>query len=112
VIEAALDLGLWDQAIDLTQQILESRAAEPLPHYILAKTIIRQAEFAHLCEIFDVTHHKPASNSLSSERFNQCSQYLNHALEILEAYRGEQLVAEYAVTNDQIYRWQRFRNHI
>ena len=101
-----MDLGLWDQALDLTQQIIESRSAEPLPHLKLAEAIIRQAEFNHLCEIFEVTNHKPAPNSLSSESLNQCTKYLDQAQTILESYQGEQIVAEHALTNDQIYRWR------
>lgn len=106
VVEAALELGFWDQAVELTAPVIESRLAEPLPHLILAEAIIRKAEFNRLCEIFETTNHKPASNSLSSESFSRCTQYLDQAQSVLEAFQGEQIVANHPVTSDQIYRWR------
>ncbi len=106
VIETAMDLGLWDQARDLTHQIIESRAAEPLPHLKLAESTIRQAEFNRLCEVLESTNHKPTSNSLSSECLIRCTEYLDQAQTILESHQGEQIVAEHAMTNDQVYRWR------
>jgi tetratricopeptide (TPR) repeat protein len=106
VIEAALDLGMWDQAEDLIHQVLESRPGEPLPYLNFAKSIIRKGEFNKLCEVFEVINHKPALNSLASESINQCTHYLDQAQSFLEAHQGEQIIADHAVTNDQIYRWR------
>ncbi len=112
VIDAALDLGLWDQAGDLTQQLIESCSGEPLPHLNLARTIIRQAEFKALCDIFEVTKHIPSSNSPISESFNLCIQYLAQSQSIVESYQTEHILTEHAVTYDQIYRWRARANII
>ncbi len=105
-IEAALDLGLWDQAMTCTQQVAVSAADEPLSLLNLARTIILKAEFNNLCELVEVTKHKPSINTLSSETFNLCKEYLDNAKSILETYQGEVIVDGHEITNDQIYRWQ------
>jgi len=106
VIEAALDLSLWDQAMTYAQQIAESAAGEPLSHLNLARTIILKAEYNNLCEIFEVTKHKPSINPLSSETFNLCKEHLDRAKSILETYQDEGIIDGHDIDNDQIYRWQ------
>ncbi len=112
VIEAALDVGLWDQAVDLTQQILEASTSVPLPHLILAQAIILKAEFINLCEIFDVLAHKPSLEPPVSESFKLAMQFLDHAQTILESHQGEPIVADCCVTYDQVYRWRARANII
>ena len=106
VIAAAHDLGLWDQAMTCTQQVIESAAGEPLSHLNLARTIILKAEYNNLCEIVEVTKHKPSIDSPSFETFNLCTDYLDHAKSILETYQGEVIVDGHEIAYDQIYRWQ------
>jgi tetratricopeptide (TPR) repeat protein len=106
VIEAAQDLGLWDQAMTCAQLVVESAAGEPLSHLNLARTIILKAEYNNLCEIVEVTKHKPSIASHASDIFDLCKEYLEHAKSILEAYQGEVIVDGHEIANDQIYRWQ------
>jgi tetratricopeptide (TPR) repeat protein len=106
VIEAALDLGLWDQAMTCIQQVIESAAGEPLPHLNLAKAIVLRAECNNLCEFVEVTKHKPAMDALSSDNYTVCKQQLDQAKSILEIYQQEQIVNEHDLNNGQIYRWQ------
>lgn len=106
VIEAAQDLGLWDQAMAFARQVAESAADEPLSHLNLARTIVLKAEYNNLCEIVEVTKHKPSKDSISSETFHLCKQYLDHAKSILEVYQDELIVNMHEMTNDQVYRWQ------
>jgi len=106
VIEAAQDLGLWDQAMTCAQQVVESVAGEPLSHLNLARTITLKAEYNNLCEIVDVIKHKPSIDSHSLETFNSCKEYLDHAKSIMETYQGEVIVDGREIANDQIYRWQ------
>ncbi len=70
MIEAALDLGLWDQAISTTQKIIELTPDEPLPQVYLARALVLQAEYHNLCETLEVTAHKPSGNPLSSRELN------------------------------------------
>jgi tetratricopeptide (TPR) repeat protein len=106
LIEAAQDLGLWDQAWSFSQQYTVSAEAEPLSHLQLARTIILKAEFNHLCEIFEVSQHKPKVDSPSSDAYTSCKQYLSQAKSILEKFQDEPVIPQYQVTKDQIYRWQ------
>ena len=106
VIAAAQDLGLSDQAQTCAQQVVEAAAGEPLSYLNLARTIILKAEFNNLCEILEVTKHKPSIASHSVETFNLCTGYLDHAKSTLEAYQGEAIIDGHEIALDQIIRWQ------
>jgi Flp pilus assembly protein TadD len=106
IIEAALDLGFWDQAKTCTQQVIELTTGEPLPHLYLARELILKAEFNNLCEILEVTKHKPSENILAFENFDQCINYLDQAKSTLETYQNDHIGIEQGLTNDQIYRWR------
>jgi tetratricopeptide (TPR) repeat protein len=106
IIEAALDLGFWDQAMTCTKQVIELTTGEPLPHLYLARALILKAEFNNLCEILEVTKHKPSADTLSSENFDQCIEYLDQAKSTLETYQNEQIGIEQGLAYDQIYRWR------
>jgi predicted Zn-dependent protease len=106
LIEAALDLGLWEQASACTQQVIGLTTAEPLPQLYFARELILKAEFTKLCEALEVTKHKPALNTLSSEVFDQCTTYLDQARSTLEVYQNDPIVCEQGLTYDQIYRWR------
>ncbi|MFZ2096565.1 MAG: tetratricopeptide repeat protein [Anaerolineales bacterium] len=106
LIEAAQDLGLWDQAWSFSQQFSGSAEAEPLSHLLLAMTIILKAEFNHCCEICEVSQHKPKADNLSSDALHSCKQVLDQAKSILEKFQVEPVVPQYEITKDQIYRWQ------
>jgi tetratricopeptide (TPR) repeat protein len=106
ITEAAQDLGLWDQAMNCSQQVVETARGEPLSHLNLARSIVLKAEFSHLCEIVEVTKHKPSIDALASDPFTLCTQSLENAKSILEPYQEQLILNEYVITNDQIYRWQ------
>ena len=106
MIEAALDLGLWDQAISTTQKIIELTPDEPLPQVYLARALVLQAEYHNLCETLEVTAHKSSGNPLSIENSILCQQYLDQARSMLETYQKQPLQIEHGLTYDQIYRWQ------
>ena len=106
IIEAALDLGLWDQAVSGSLRIMESSAGEPLSYLNLAKTIVLEAEFYNLCEISDVIKHKPSIDAISKETHDQFIKYLDNVKSIIEPYKKELFIKDYEVTDEQIYRWQ------
>ena len=112
LIEAALDLGLWEQAEQLTRQTIDAAALVPLPQLHLARAIILKAEFNHHCEVFEVTAHKPAMNSPASERIKLCHDYLAQSESVLALYKDEPIAADHGLTYDQIYRWRARANII
>jgi tetratricopeptide (TPR) repeat protein len=106
IIEAALDLGFWDQAMACTQKVTELTTDEPLPQLYLARALILKAEFTNLCAILEVTKHKPSEITPSSEDFDQCILYLDQAKSTLETYQNDQIGIVQGLTYDQIYRWR------
>ena len=106
LVETALDLGLWEKAVSVVQQIVESSSSEPLSHLNLAKAIVLKAEFYNLCEITEVFNHKPAIDTISAEVYNEFTNHLGSVKTILESYKTELFIPGYELTDDQIYRWQ------
>ena len=106
IIEAALDLGFWEQAVAYTQKVIELSPGEPLPQLYLARALILKAEYHNLCELLEVTTHKPAGNPLSVENSSLCSQYLDQTRSLLETYQNDRLQIDHGLTYDQIYRWR------
>jgi tetratricopeptide (TPR) repeat protein len=106
IIETSLDLGLWDHAVSGSLQIMESSSGEPLSYLNLAKATVLEAEFYNLCEITDVSKHKPPMDSVSKETLNQFTKYLENVKSILEPYKTELFINGHELTDEQIFRWQ------
>ena len=106
LIEAALDLGFWEQATAYTQKVIELIPGEPLPQLFLARALVLKAENYNLCETLEVITHKPAGNPLSVENSSLCSQYLDQARSVLATYQDDQYQIDHGLTYDQIYRWR------
>jgi Flp pilus assembly protein TadD len=106
LIEAAEVLGLWDHARNFTQQYAASAEVEPLARLHLARTTILKAEFNHLCELFEISHHKPKTDQQPEQIASTCAGFLEHARSIIEQLQAEPPIPQYEITQDQIYRWQ------
>jgi len=106
IIETALDIGLWDQAFNASLRIMESSSGEPLSYLNLIKATVLEAEFLNLCEITDVTKHKPSIDANSKETLSQFKKYLENVKSILEPYKTELLINGNELNVEQIYRWQ------
>ncbi len=106
MVEAAQDLGLWDQAMSYAQQMAEASADEPLPQLNLAKTVVLKAEFNHLCEVFEVTRHKPSIDVQANDSYAFCKQYLDYARTNLKNFQGVLIVNDHEIPDEQINRWQ------
>jgi tetratricopeptide (TPR) repeat protein len=106
LVEACLDLGLWDQAQALNQQLIELAPQEPLPYLCAARLIVSQAEFDKLCGILEVTKHRPVDNLLSLENYQLCRQYLDKTSQLVKSYRDENILEQNVLSSSQIYRWQ------
>ena len=106
IIEAALDLGLWEHAVSGCLRMIESSAGEPLSYLTLAKATVLEAEFYNLCEITDVIQHKPSIDAISKETHDQFKKYLDNVKSIIAPYKNELVTKNYALTDGQISRWQ------
>jgi tetratricopeptide (TPR) repeat protein len=112
IIEAAQDLGLWDQSMAYAQQLADMAPGEPLSQVYLASTSILRAEFIQLCELFKVTRHIPFVDPKSVEISELCTRYLDQARSALVMYQGKSIIADHEVNDDQILRWQARSNII
>jgi len=106
IIDAALDLGFWDQGISFAQGILESSPNEPLSSLNISRAIVLRAEYYNLCEKVDVSIHKPDVNSISEDTFTHFSRTIENSKLALLNYKSETILSDYELTEDQIYRWQ------
>jgi tetratricopeptide (TPR) repeat protein len=103
--EAALDLGLWDQADRYVNQLVQTAPDEPLTHLLRAKISICKAEFYHLCENVDVTIHKPAVECASKDAYMLVNSFLECAKHNLDKY--PQIINQdgWQATDETIDRW-------
>jgi tetratricopeptide (TPR) repeat protein len=106
IIEAALDLGLWEHAVNGSLRIIDFSSGEPLSYLNLAKATVLEAEFYNLCEILDVSNHQPSREAISKETLNQLMKYLDNVKSILGLYKADQFINGLEFTDEQIYRWQ------
>ncbi len=106
MLEAAQELGLWDQALASAQQVADSAPAEPFSHLSLASSLVLRAEFDQCCELFDVTQHRPLTNAWPNEVYESCMGYLDQARSCLGSYQGETIVIGHELNDEHIRRWQ------
>jgi tetratricopeptide (TPR) repeat protein len=105
IIEAALDLGLWEHAVNGSLRIIDFSSGEPLSYLNLAKASVLEAEFYNLCEILDVSKHQPSKEAISKDTHNQLKKYLDNVKSILGSYNDDQFINGLEFTDEQIYRW-------
>jgi len=106
LMETCLDLGFWDQAQALSQQLIELAPQEPLPYLEMTRVMVRQAEYDKLCRVFDVSNHRRLTEPLSADSYQKCRQYLDKAVQLVEAYRVEHNLDQNLLSCTQIHRWQ------
>jgi len=106
IVEAALDLGSWEQAMNGAECIIESSPSLPWSYLNLARSLILKAEFYNLCEIFEVSKHKPPADSISKQSYLQFTQCIDKLRTVLDPYKAEWVTRDYELADDQIYRWQ------
>jgi tetratricopeptide (TPR) repeat protein len=106
LLEACLELGLWDDAQSISRQMIELAPNEPLSYLCTVRILVNRAQFNKLCEIFEVTRHKPSSEPLSLENYQLCSQYLDKAKQLVAAFQNEHILDQDGLSFHQIDRWQ------
>ncbi len=110
--EAAMDLNLWELAVNCVRQLLEASSGDPLPNLLQAKVIVLKAEFAHLGETFEICNHIPEMGTTPSAEYDDCLQHLNQVGGLIELYQDEQAYANRNLSDDMVRRWQARANLI
>ncbi len=106
IIEAAQELGLWDQAEAHAQQAAEIAGDEPLCQLNMARIVILRAEFDQLCGQYGVTRHRPHGDGQAVGAYELCSRYLEQAKSALSVYQGEAIFPTLDISEAHIQRWQ------
>jgi tetratricopeptide (TPR) repeat protein len=77
--KTALELRLWNPAIEYAQQVANSAPDEADPHLQLAQALIIRAEYQRNCRALDIVAHAPGEESLSEEVFGKAQFALQTA---------------------------------
>lgn len=70
IVLAAMDMDEWDLALEYIRENNDS-LLHPYLSFLKIKGLVLRAEFSRLCEILDITVHKPAGEPLSQSIDNQ-----------------------------------------
>ena len=80
----ASELGLWDDALRLSRQGVEQSPKEPYAHWLLARALLRRAEYQRLCVQSDVLTHAPGPEVLAESASVEFDMALQSARLIIE----------------------------
>lgn len=97
--EAAMDLNAWDEAIKLARQAIEAQPAEPQPRLMLAKALVRRAEFQRLCQDLQAVSHAPGEPAAGEEAQKEFETALEQVV--------KRLPQENENENAEVKRWRR-----
>ena len=106
IVEAALELGAWEQAMNGAECVIESSSSVPWSYLNFARSLVLKAEFYNLCETFEVSKHRPPADSISKQSYLQFTQCIDRLRTALDPYKAEWITKDYELVDDQIYRWQ------
>jgi tetratricopeptide (TPR) repeat protein len=70
-IEAAIEIGQWDIAIQLSDRLIEIAPFEPLSYLLLARALTNSAEFMRLCQALDIVKGAPHESALSYDTYQR-----------------------------------------
>ena len=71
IAEAALELQQWHTAMPLYAQVIRSAPDEPLPHFCLARALVRAAENQPAYKNLGALRHAPGDDMVSEARFQE-----------------------------------------
>lgn len=97
--EAAMELHAWDDAIKLTGQAIDDQPAEPQPRLMLAKALVRRAEFQQLCQDVQAVNHAPGDIALDKAAYKE----FENALQQVE----KRVPQENEKENTEVKRWRK-----
>ncbi len=106
LIEAALDMGDWNKAIDLSHKLVASSIGECLPLMLRARALIQRAEFYSLCEKVDAGKHQPEADAISHGTYQAIQEDLRQARSIIDTLKAEKGLPSLDLTLEQIHKWQ------
>lgn len=95
--EAALELGLWDQALPILHQLAWFTPEEPRSHYQLARGLVLQAESQRLCQALEIVQHAPGMDALGKDAYRSFEAAIQTAEQLVEKWSG----AEEQVSHNQ-----------
>jgi tetratricopeptide (TPR) repeat protein len=85
---AALEMGQWEQAIQLHNRLVQNYPQEPLSHLALARTLVLCAERQRLCQALEVVRRAPGERALSEKSAQDCEAHLLEAEDLVNRLRG------------------------
>ena len=90
---AAEDLGQWDRALALIEQVVQSNPEEPLSLFMLARNLVLRAEAQRLCQALEIVEHAPGPAALSEEARASFETGLHKAEQLANKWKipGEEL---------------------
>lgn len=85
---AALEMGQYDQAIQIHERLVKNAPQEPLSHLALARALVLCAERQRLFQCVEVVRRSPGEETLSEQSFEACEAGLKLAEELVNRLKG------------------------
>jgi tetratricopeptide (TPR) repeat protein len=85
---AALEIGHWDQAVQLHGNLVDNFPMEPLSHLALGRTLALCAERQRLCQSLEVIQHAPGEDMLTEANARRCDTSLRQTEELVNRLSG------------------------
>ena len=79
LIDAAVDLKHWEEAIQFCERWIAEKPGEAAGYFYKAKTLVFQAEWQQLCDEYNIVKHAPGGEVLSDEHFRQFEKSISEA---------------------------------
>jgi tetratricopeptide (TPR) repeat protein len=76
---AAIDLGLWEKAIEQSTIAVSFVDYLPHPYLLAARAITQRAEYQRLCQSLNVVNHAPGQGVLSDDCYQTAKTFLKSA---------------------------------
>ena len=84
----ALEIGQWEQAIQLHEHLALNYPQEPLSHLALGRALVLCAERQRLCQALEVVRRAPGEQILSEKAAQDCESSLQKVEELVSRLRG------------------------
>lgn len=100
---AADELGFWDDAIRLAQDVRHINRYEALPHLLLARALVLRAEYHLLCEDMDVVIHNPGEAAVAVDSKRMFNEAIEAAQRSTHLDPGKALIKRWAARGNAIF---------
>ena len=96
----ALEIGQWEQAIQLHEHLVLNYPQEPLSHLALGRALVLCAERQRLCQALEVVRRAPGEQILSEKAAQDCESSLQKVEELVSRLRGSLPIQVQAQVNE------------